>query len=156
MISFYIPGKPVAKGRHRIGKGGDGKAMAFKDGKTASFENMVSYLAAEQMQGKPSIQHAVILRVYISVRPSDSWPEWKRQAAGDTTMVPTGKPDIDNIIKSVMDGMNRIVWVDDDQVMSVVSYKVFGESDGTQVEVQIAHAAPSKVKTKAMLHEFLP
>ena len=36
----------------------------------------------------------------------------------------TAKPDIDNVVKCVMDGLNGIAWHDDSQVTEIVAFKV--------------------------------
>lgn len=48
------------------------------------------------------------------------------------------RPDLDNIIKSVKDGLNGVAYHDDSQVWRVTATKVWGEKDETTVEVRSA------------------
>lgn len=48
---------------------------------------------------------------------------------------PTVKPDIDNLIKGVFDGMNKIAWKDDAQVVKVVSHKLYDDEPRISVYV---------------------
>jgi Holliday junction resolvase RusA-like endonuclease len=47
----------------------------------------------------------------------------------------TKKPDIDNLVKLVFDAMNRIVWMDDKQVSSLITKKVYSEKSKVSVKV---------------------
>jgi Holliday junction resolvase RusA-like endonuclease len=44
------------------------------------------------------------------------------------------RPDIDNIVKAILDGLNGVVFADDASVAQLVSSKEYGEE---RVEVQI-------------------
>ncbi|WP_163360796.1 RusA family crossover junction endodeoxyribonuclease, partial [Klebsiella aerogenes] len=43
---------------------------------------------------------------------------------------PTSKPDIDNLLKAVADGMNGIVYADDAAIVSFSCSKVYAAGDG--------------------------
>ncbi|SCU95566.1 conserved hypothetical protein [Cupriavidus necator] len=47
----------------------------------------------------------------------------------------TKKPDADNVLKAVKDGMNGVVWVDDCQAVEYRISKKYGTSPGVYVEV---------------------
>lgn len=51
-------------------------------------------------------------------------------------MLPTKKPDADNVLKAVFDGMNGVVWVDDVQACGVVLRKRYAETPGVTVVVR--------------------
>ena len=53
-----------------------------------------------------------------------SFPERKRMQALAGAIRPP-KPDLDNILKTVLDGCNRIVYEDDKQVYSIWARKVY-------------------------------
>jgi Holliday junction resolvase RusA-like endonuclease len=56
----------------------------------------------------------------------------------------TSKPDIDNLIKSVMDAMNGIVYKDDGQVVSVYGVKMYGDND--EVVIKLSELKEDTVK----------
>lgn len=122
MIAFTVPGEPVAKGRPRITLAG-GRAHAYTPAKTAAYEQLVAVYAAAAMKKAPLLEHPVQLRLGIYCKVPGSWSKKRRAAALGGMERPAKSPDIDNIVKSVADGMNGIVWVDDSQIVELVCSK---------------------------------
>ena len=61
-----------------------------------------------------------------------SWSKAKRQAALDGDIYPA-RPDVDNIAKTVLDGMNEVVYVDDAQVTYLKVSKKYSEEGSVTV-----------------------
>ena len=57
--------------------------------------------------------------------PPKSWSNKKRLAMIGNYK-PT-KPDIDNLIKTVLDAANNHLWNDDNQIVEITSFKRYGE-----------------------------
>ena len=122
-VFFDIPGKARGKGRPRFTRTGH----AYTDSKTASFEYSVRKLASDAMRshGLDMAQgQAVRVEIVVEVPCPVSYSAKKRKAAlaGE---LPSFKPDVDNIAKSVLDGMNGIVFDDDAHVTSLTVEKRF-------------------------------
>jgi Holliday junction resolvase RusA-like endonuclease len=66
---------------------------------------------------------------------AQSWSKKKSAAALAGTVMPTKKPDADNVLKAICDGINGIVFRDDVQVVNVSLSKRFSETPGVQVRV---------------------
>lgn len=47
----------------------------------------------------------------------------------------TKKPDLDNLLKAVLDGMNDIVYYDDAQVFNIFASKFYSDSPRTVIEI---------------------
>jgi Holliday junction resolvase RusA-like endonuclease len=54
--------------------------------------------------------------------------------AGDIR--PAKKPDIDNFIKIAMDGLNCVVFCDDNQVVELYAFKQYHETPSLSIVVQ--------------------
>lgn len=134
MLTFTIPGPPVGKGRPRISKVGN-HARMFTPEKTVNYETLVAVSAKNAMDGKPPIDGAVRVVLDIVCQIPASWSKKKRAAALEGKEHPTSKPDIDNVIKAVFDGMNGIVWRDDVLVVDSWGYKRYGATPGVNVTV---------------------
>lgn len=114
-VIFTVPGEPVAKARARATMVA-GRERMYTPAKTERFEARVALFAQQAMAGKPPIEGAVALTVVALFPVSASWPKKRQAAALEGRELHTKKPDLDNVIKAVKDGMNGIVWRDDAQV----------------------------------------
>lgn len=54
---------------------------------------------------------------------------------------PTKKPDADNVLKAICDGMNGVVWKDDLQAVDIRVSKRYGQTPGVHVRVAALEAA---------------
>ena len=132
IVSFEIPGEPVGKGRPRFVRA---TGRAFTPGKTMTFENMVKALAAEAMAGRAPVTGPVSVHVSVHLGVAASWSVKRRAAALAGETRPTKRPDVENVAKSVLDGMNGVVFADDSQVCLLVALKCWTDRPRTEVLV---------------------
>lgn len=127
-ITFTIAGQPFGKQRPRATQ----KGRMYTPKETVSFERTVGQVALPHF---PAPLAGPIKVIMVAVfRPADSWSaKRKREAIGQPH---TQKPDLDNCLKAIKDGLNRIAWGDDAQVAEVSVRKVWGEAEGTTVCIQ--------------------
>ena len=129
-----IPGEPVAKGRPKLGTV-NGHAMAFTPAKTRRYEDLVRQKAV-QTWNRPLIADAPItLQVTFTRGIPASWSRKKREAAYAQQIWPTGRPDLDNMVKAITDGMNLAVFADDALIVRTLSEKRYGDVPGVRVEL---------------------
>lgn len=133
-VSFIVPGEALGKGRPRVSTVG-GHARMFTPAKTANYETLIAMAAQQAMQGRELIAGPVMLEMKISVSVAASWSKKKTAAALLGTVMPTKKPDADNVLKAICDGINGIVFKDDVQVVNVSLSKRFSETPGVSVRV---------------------
>ena len=60
------------------------------------------------------------------------------------TLPHTQRPYLDNIVKAVSDGLNRIAYADDNQIATLHAQKRWGEADGTFVTVEELQKKPGE------------
>lgn len=137
VIAFTVPGQPVGKGRPRVSARG-GFARLYTPAQTASYESRVAMAGHMAMGDCAVLEGAVAVRLDISVQIPASWSRKKQAAALAGEILPTTKPDIDNVEKAIFDGLNNVVWKDDVQVVEVTKKKRYGEQPGVRVEVRTA------------------
>ena len=130
-VSFVVPGAPVGKGRPRFSRQG-----AYTPEKTAIYENLVKVKAEQAMDGRTMIEGAVEVSVRLIVTPPASWSQKKQREALEGRIFPTSKPDIDNVLKGIMDACNEIVFKDDKQAVDVRVVKRYGQVARAAVEVR--------------------
>lgn len=109
--SVDVPGKVVGKGRPRFTRAGH----AYTPKATLEFERRVG--DAWTAAGHPVLDGP--LAVYVSVfRPLPKSAPKRREGERDTY-----RPDVDNILKAVLDGLNGVAYRDDAQVVQVRAAK---------------------------------
>jgi Holliday junction resolvase RusA-like endonuclease len=135
MITFTVPGEPVAKGRARSFIRA-GKVGHHTPAKTSNYEGMVALAAKQAMGGQPLLTGPLVLSFIAVFAAPTSWSK-KRAALNETRPEPVIKrPDIDNLMKALADGMNGVVYADDSQIASLNRCeKVYGAKPGVTVKV---------------------
>jgi Holliday junction resolvase RusA-like endonuclease len=63
-----------------------------------------------------------------------SWPK-KKQAQAENNEISPGKPDLDNIAKTVLDALNGVCYEDDAQVVILSVTKCYSREPGVMVRV---------------------
>ena len=129
---IIIDGEPCGKGRPRFTRNGH----AYTPEKTVTYENNVrfAYLSEYGRQKFPETsQLRLEVKAFYGIAKSDSK---KRKAAKiQGTIRPTKRPDMDNIVKAIADGLNAIAYHDDAQIVECSVEKWY--SDEPRVEVTI-------------------
>lgn len=123
-LTIAIPFAPVAKGRPRMTRQG----RAYTPAKTRLAENAIKAylmsLGVEPREGPLDVAVFAIMPI------SPSWPQKKKADALAGLISPTGKPDLDNICKLVLDAANEILWRDDSQIVKLDLCKAYGGKPG--------------------------
>ena len=97
-----------------------------------------SYLAKQAGAGQGEPYLAVIHRLDQPVEGVLVFAkEKKRQQMLAGLIRPTKKPDLDNVIKSILDALNKVAYHDDTQIVSLSMEKFY--SDSPRVEVTISN-----------------
>lgn len=133
-VYFVVYGNPVGKGRPRATSQG-GFVRMYTDAKTLGFESAVADEARIAMREWQAFDTPMQLQLSAYYPIPKSWSKKKRQMAMDGEIHPQVKPDLDNVMKAVLDAMNGVVYVDDSQVINMVATKRY--SSDPRVEVYL-------------------
>jgi len=112
IATFTVPGRPRGKERPRMGR--NGKFYTPKT--TREYEESVAWFAKAAYKGEPTKDP---VRLDMTIRSSKS------------------KADTSNILKSIEDGMNGIVYVDDKQIKEIHISRTEGDGEGVDVTVSL-------------------
>jgi Holliday junction resolvase RusA-like endonuclease len=126
---FKIEGQPQGKGRPRFTKSGH----AFTPQATRDYEFLI---ASEYKESKGEMFDGnvrVNIKAYYKI-PKATTKE-KRGLIERGLLKPAVKPDIDNVIKAILDGLNSVAYHDDNQVVYVDGEKFYAEEPCVIVEV---------------------
>jgi Holliday junction resolvase RusA-like endonuclease len=134
---FTVYGEPVAKGRPRFSTRGK-FPVAYTPEKTKAYEFEVGMMALAAMGGTKPLEGALEAFIYITYAVPESYSKKRLEACLSGLEKHTKKPDLDNVIKSVIDGMDKIVFDNDSQITSIHATKVYGEVAKAEVMVRQA------------------
>lgn len=131
-LQITIPGEPIGKGRPRFVRA---TGRTFTPEKTSRYENLVRLTFTQKYPDHHPIDSKVelFIRAYFPI--PESWPKYRKANAAGGIEKKTSKPDLDNIIKSVCDGLNGVAWTDDARIWRLEASKEY--SDQPRVLVSI-------------------
>ena len=131
-VHLRVDGLVIGKGRPRFSRK---TGTAYTPERTVSYENLVAWHAQGVMKGRPLIVGPVRVEISIYVQIPVSKTKKFKTAAASGALWPTGTPDIDNAVKGIFDAINKVVWLDDSQVVSLCATKSY--SDRPRFEMTI-------------------
>src|SRR3990170_1426213 len=131
-VEFTVIGNPIAKGRPRFSRRG-AFVSTYSPKKTADNAKIISGEAMVAMAGRKPLEGALkcVLSFYMPIPKSTSKKDVAKMLSGEIRF--TKKPDIDNLGKQAMDGMNGIVYLDDAQIMWFESVKHYSDNPRTEI-----------------------
>lgn len=147
-LTFTIPGEPKGKGRPRIVKIGGFSRLAA-DKKTATYENLVAMAAQEALGGRPMLDGPLALHVTVRMTPAASASRKATAAMLAGEIAPTKRPDLDNVLKAVLDGCNAVAFRDDVLVTQITASKVYATSPGVDVTISPALSPAASAEAEA-------
>jgi Holliday junction resolvase RusA-like endonuclease len=129
MIKMVVKSKPKPQGRPRVTKWG-----TYDPSKKDKIEFMM------QIPNKPN--QPITDSIYLKVKFTMPYPKkWYRTGkfAGilkdNAPVEHVSTPDIDNLLKFVLDAGNKIIWKDDSLICKVDMQKVYGRETKTEIEI---------------------
>jgi Holliday junction resolvase RusA-like endonuclease len=124
-VGFVIPGPPRAKGRPHAFVLGD-KPKFYQDAKTRSYESLVRSRAADAFAAADRFDEPIAMRIEVTLEParSESGVRQARMLAG--AIRPVRIPDLDNVVKAVIDGCNGVAFRDDVLIVDLQASKIYG------------------------------
>ncbi|KAA6457058.1 MULTISPECIES: RusA family crossover junction endodeoxyribonuclease [Bacillus cereus group] len=134
MIKFTVLGEPVAQGRPRAGIR-NGKISMRDPMKSRNFKQYVR-LAASKHAPEELLEGPLFLEVKVYKPLLKKFSKKKRLEAEQGLIRPTTKPDVDNYAKGILDGLNSVIWKDDNQVIDLHVSKWYSEKPRVEVTVK--------------------
>lgn len=127
-MHFVIPGKPKGKTRPRFARGGN----AYTDQGTREYEEKVveAFRAAGgQLRG----YRAIKIRAYYLIPQRTPKKTYSEMVRG--RIRPAKKPDLDNVLKIILDALSGVAYEDDNQICQAYIEKLYGEEPRVEVDL---------------------
>ncbi len=164
-IRFSIPGNPTAQKRHRtVTRGRDGKPLPYPIQYDESESDKGDFLSlCMANRPKQPIEGLVIISMAFwmmipkgySKKFKAAVTEWEQNRPHDLSGRPLAlhksfnqplahikRPDVDNLIKFVLDALKGTYWKDDTQVQIRCAFKLYSHSPRTELEIYLEKGEP--------------
>lgn len=142
MLKFRLNCIPTAQARARHGRTKSGLHMTFKSANQKANERTLEALLAPYAPKTP-LAGPLVLEFVAALPVGKSDSKKLREAKLTGLVAPEKKPDLDNILKNLMDCMTRLqFWTDDVQVVCLRCEKIYAEQGYWDVALYEAIKAP--------------
>lgn len=144
-----IKGKIKPKQRPKMGRHG-----VYTPAATHKSEESIALQLKTANRNLQPTAFPVKIRIDLWLPIPKSWSKKKKERALLGYIRPTGKPDIDNTVKTILDAFNGLLYHDDSQVVSChveKKYNALGEDDKAHIAWEImTDCEPRQVRNKKL------
>ena len=133
IYEFEVPGKVIGKGRPRLNSY---TGVVYTPTKTKDYESLVEqyfllkYPRFKILEGRIKVSIIAYFSIPKATKKSDI------NEMLDNNISTTKKPDIDNIIKAVLDSMNKFAFKDDNQITKLEVEKKYALEDKIYIKIE--------------------
>ena len=133
IYEFEVPGKVIGKGRPRLNSY---TGVVYTPTKTKDYESLVEqyfllkYPRFKILEGRIKVSIIAYFSIPKATKKSDI------NEMLDNNISPTKKPDIDNIVKAVLDSMNKFAVKDDNQITKLEVEKKYALEDKIYIKIE--------------------
>ena len=137
IIQLTVPGQPMGKQRARTRtvntKAGKSFVMSYTPKKTLNYETyikelfIIKYPRFKPLEGALSVD----LKAYLDIPKSKS--KKQKELMRQHKIMPTTRPDVDNIFKVFLDAMQGVCFKNDSQVVAARLAKFYSETPRVEI-----------------------
>ena len=109
---------------------------AYTPTKTKNYEYLVRQIFVYKYPQYKPIEGRVTMTIIAYFEIPKSTSKKKEAEMLSNSISPTKKPDIDNIVKIVLDGMNKFAFKDDTQVIKLEVEKKYAETPRISIKIE--------------------
>ena len=125
--------EPVEQARPRATRMGRGIRL-YDPKKVSVYKKQLAMMCKFQYKQEPLTGPLKVeLKFFRHVQSSLSKKERELRLSGSHR--PVVKPDTDNYIKSTLDGLNGLLWEDDNQIVDLIAHKYYSDKPRVEIEV---------------------
>lgn len=143
-ICFFAAGEPVGKGSmsafpYTKKDGSLGVRVTHGNKRTYAWQAVVQSYARPYAPVKPSEGPVGVTMDFIMPRPKGHYGTGRNcdQVKESSPKIPVVKPDLDKLVRVVLDALTGMFYRDDSQVAHVHAHKAYGEKAGVNVKVWV-------------------
>lgn len=133
IYEFEVPGKVIGKGRPRLNAY---TGNVYTPTRTKDYETLIEeYFLLKYPRFKPLEGRAkVTIMAHIAIPKATKKSEISKMLENEIS--PIKKPDIDNIVKVVLDAMNKFAFKDDTQITKLEVEKKYAIEEKVYIKIE--------------------
>lgn len=133
-LEFTIEGKVQPQQRPRFSRQG-GFVKAYDPPESANYKKYVAKVA-ENYKLDNLIDSAIKLTVDVFIQIPKSYTKKKRLQIENGELLHIKKPDVDNLSKSIIDGITGVLWVDDNLIVELLIRKHYSDNPRAELKIE--------------------
>lgn len=130
---FEIAGNPMGKQRPKFSRAGN-FVRTYTPKETVNYEQWVK-MCYTSAGGKNLGSGPIGIKLIVYYKIPKSFSKKKQQQAIARELLPTVKPDCDNVLKIICDSLNGIAYDDDKQIVEVCINKYYSYNPSVLVNI---------------------
>ena len=133
IYEFEVPGKVIGKGRPRLNSY---TGVVYTPTRTKDYESLVEQYFLLKYQRFKALEGRIKINIiaYFSIPKTTKKADINEML--ENNISPTKKPDIDNIVKAILDSMNKFAFKDDNQITKLEVEKKYAIEDKVYVKIE--------------------
>ena len=133
MYEFEVVGDIKGKARPRVNTY---TCQVYTPNSTKDYEELIKqYFKLKYPKYKP-FENRVFVKIIAYFKIPKSTSKKDKELILEGKLSPTKKPDIDNIVKIILDALNKMAFKDDNQITKMEIEKVYGEEEKIYVRIE--------------------
>jgi len=137
IIELTVPGEPQGKLRAKAVRMGK-HISTYTPDKTVKYETYIRELFATKYPEFVPLEGALMLKFIAWVSIPKSTSKKKKILMQKGEIRPTKKPDIDNILKVILDALQSLAFNNDSQFVASVPLKYYSERPRLEIKIEEA------------------
>jgi len=130
LIHLSVPGEPQGKQRHKWSPRG-----TYSPKKTVNYETYIKELFAVKYPDFVPVEGALELELIALLTIPTSTSKKRKAMMESNEIRPTKRPDVDNLVKIVMDALETLAYKNDSQIVDEATHKYFSIKPGLEIRI---------------------
>lgn len=132
MYEFEVVGDIKGKARPRVNTY---TCQAYTPTNTKDYENLIKQYFKIKYPRYIPLENRVHVQIKAYFKIPKNATKKEKLEIENGNISPTKKPDIDNIVKIILDALNKMAFKDDNQITKLDVEKIYGEEEKIYVKI---------------------
>ncbi len=133
IYEFEVIGDIKGKARPRVNTY---TCQVYTPNNTKDYEELIKQYFQIKYPRYVPFENRVSVKIMAYFKVPKTTSKKDKELISEGRLSPTKKPDIDNIVKIILDALNKMAFKDDNQITKLEVEKVYGEEEKVYVRIE--------------------